>query len=232
MSARKKIDQKIIAQYHQSLLDWFYCNKRQFPWRETSDPFHIIIAEILLRMTGVSHTVPIYEYLISKYPTPKEMASASLTDLESIIQPLGLHNRAKILIKLSRVIQEEYGGVVPSNIQQLQKLPGVGQYIANAVICFCFGVDKPLVDGGIGRVIRRVFGLRGTKSAYLDRKLWAFAEKIIPLEKAGEYNLALIDLDAFVCKPRNPICSSCPLANLCAFRFKEQKKRRSQNLDN
>lgn len=215
MSRRRKVRQNIISEYQHNLLNWFYSNGRNFPWRQTSDPFHILVAEILLRQTGASNIVSAYEHIMSKYPSPSQMAKAPLKDLECIIRPLGLRSRAGNLIKLSQMIDENHGGVVPSSISDLQKLPGVGQYIANAVACLCFGYDSPLVDRGIGRVVRRVFGLASTKPAYLDRELWAFAGSITPSGRAGEYNLALIDLAALVCKPRQPICSSCPLKKFC-----------------
>jgi A/G-specific adenine glycosylase len=210
-------DSKVLVVYQERILAWFVNNGRHLPWREAASPFQVLVAEILLRKTGAAHIVATYTELIAKFPSPDEMASADPLEVERIIAPLGLRKRANGLVELSQLLCQRFGGTVPSEEVSLRELPGVGPYIAAAVLCFAFGQDKGLVDGGVGRIIRRVFGLPTTKPAYLDRDLWAFAARILPTGRARQYNMALIDLGAALCRPTKPLCASCPLRELCGY---------------
>lgn len=200
-----------------SVVTWFRSNGREFPWRRTSDPFHILIAEVLLRQTQASRVVVPYTCLISMYPDPESLARADVDELRLWFRPLGLVRRADKLVHCARRLLREYGGQVPRNIQDLKSLPGIGIYSAHATLCMAFGRPVPMIDGGSGRVLRRILGLPQTGPAYLDKCLWRVAESIVPNSHAREFNLALIDIGAAYCRPRRPSCCGCPARSSCSF---------------
>jgi A/G-specific adenine glycosylase len=203
--------------FSQRLLKWFEVNKRNFSWRKTRDPFKILVAEILLRKTDAPKVESVYENFIEKFPGPETIANASFPQLEACLKPLGLYRkRARELKSLAESLVQKYGGQVPSLKEELLSLPGVGDYTANAVLCFAFGANVPLLDTNLIRVLRRVFGHASLKArARTDRQLWAIAESMVPQGKAREFNLAVLDFAALVCKAKNPRCSVCPLNDMC-----------------
>ena len=200
-----------------SVVGWFLSNGREFPWRSTSNPFHILIAETLLRQTQAARVVGPYFQLISKYPDPASFAKANVNALREWFRPLGLVRRADNLVECSRRLVQDYEGQVPKDICDLQSLPGIGRYGARAILCLAFNHPVPMIDGGSGRVLRRVFGLPDTGPAFSDVRLAGAAERVLPDSKAREFNLALIDLGAAFCHPRKPHCSECPILRLCTF---------------
>jgi len=161
----------------------------------------------------------VYNEFVNTFPKPQELAEASLESIAEIIKPLGLGKRASGLKRLGKQLTHDYDGRVPDNKADLLKLFGVGNYIANAVLCHAYGVDLPTVDANFGRVLSRFFALKFKKPAQKDRKLWSFAETIFASanKPARELNFAIIDLSGLICTPRNPKCSMCPLAQHCAY---------------
>jgi A/G-specific adenine glycosylase len=139
-----------------TLLEWHKRNCRDFPWRRLSDPYKILISEILLQKTRAENVVAVFNRFITKYPNAEKLFTASSSELKSEIEILGLHTqRATKLQKLARILVEIYNGTVPNNKKELLELPGIGIYVANAVLCFAFGYDVPLLDTNIGRIIER-----------------------------------------------------------------------------
>ena len=203
--------------FARNLITWYRTNGRTFPWRETHDPFRLLVAEILLQRTPYWKVRPAYEALISLAPTPAALAQLSAEEIEPIIRPLGLVARAQGLVALGRALVERHGGSVPQDLEDLMKLPGVGRYSASAIRCHAFGMDAPLVDGLTGRVYRRVLGLDSSLEPHADKALWAAVASIQP-PNPSEFHLAVIDLASLICRRGRPLCGQCPLAAVCRSR--------------
>ncbi len=220
MIAEKRKKEEFV----QKLLAWHAENKRDFSWRRTANPFHILIAEIMLQKTDVKKVSDVYDKFIQKYPTPQALASAELVELRKELALLGIHRRAERLKKTAEKIVSEHGAEVPSEKQELLKLPGVGEYIANAVLCFAFGKDVPIVDTNVIRLLERVFGIKSSKARpRTDRKIWEFAAQLVPKGRCREYNQALLDFAASVCKSKKPLSATCPENKICSY-AKDQLK--------
>ena len=203
---------------------WAEDNLRAFPWRQVSNPFHILVAEVLLRQTQAERVAGPYRELISMYPHPAALAEADPRTLRRWFKPLGLVTRAVHLISASRQIRDLYDGQVPRDLAALTKLPGIGTYSARAILCMAFGEPVPMVDESSGRLLRRMLGLRSNGPAYSDRKLLDVAESLIPEDGPREFNLALLDIAASICRPKNPSCRLCPLADMCEFAGSTKRK--------
>lgn len=192
-----------------NLLAWHAENKRTFSWRQTENPFYILISEIMLQKTDVKKVSEVYDKFIEKYPTPEALAIAELAELRKELALLGIHQRAERLKKTAEKIISEYGGEVPSEKDELLKLPG---------LCFAFGKDVPIVDTNVIRLFERVFGVKSSKSRpRTDRKIWKFADQLIPKGKCREYNQALLDFAASLCTSKNPLSDICPENKICSY---------------
>lgn len=211
--------------FSKHLLKWWKKNKRDFPWRRTKNPYAVLVAEMLLRKTTALQVERIYNNFISKFPNPKALSNTNENKLKNFLKPLGMeYRRAKLPIELGKTLMETHNGKVPSNQEDLLKLPGVGLYSANAVMSFCHGQNAPTVDTNFIRVIQRVFGLKSKRArARDDGNVWKFAQVLVPKGKSRNFNLAVLDFAAKICKPRNPKCDSCPLNDDCLF-YKSTKK--------
>jgi len=210
--------------FSERLLTWFKDNKRVFPWRERREPYAVLIAEVLLRKTDAPKVLAVYEGFLTRYPNFEEVASAPVKELIEVLKPLGLYRRrANELKGLAKSIVKEHKGRLPRSKKELIKLPGVGNYIANAVLCFAFNEDVPLLDSNIIRVLERVFSLKSFRARpRTDKELWEAAGKIIPKNQAKDFNLALLDFAAQICTARNPKCDLCFFESLCEFRAKSK----------
>ena len=206
-----------ILKFRRIVIKWFRANGRNFPWRHKSNPYHLILAESLLRQTQANRVVEPYLKLVKMYPDIKSLANASLKDLRILFQPLGLFSRADRLIDTAKTIGINHAGKVPDNLHDLLNLPGLGIYSARAVLCLGFGRPEPLIDEGSGRVLRRVFGYISTSPAYSDRQLLQKAKEILPPRTSREFNLGLLDIAAAYCHVQNPVCIKCPLQNICLY---------------
>lgn len=209
-----------IDTLHQELLAWFKTHRRRFPWRKTSDPFKVLIAEKLLQQTAATRTVvKAYQTLVKTFPNCESLAKASIARITRIIRPLGLHYRAAEIIELARVIRDNYHRQVPSTLNELMNLPGIGDYCARAVLAFAFNVQVPVVDTNVARFLTRYFGLNRTKTENpaRDRKLQEIAGALIPVYRARDFNLAILDLCAAHCSASQPVCGNCPLRKHCCY---------------
>lgn len=214
------LDFNITEEIQDSLLTWFQVAGRDFPWRRTCDPYAVLLAEKLLQQTSVRDSlVQAYNDLTSMYPDPFALANASVDDVLLIFQPLGLHYRAKELPVLAQAVCDQYAGKVPNDLQALLALPGVGDYSARAILCFAFDQDVPVVDTNVARILYRMFALPGKFPTNPARKrnLINLAGQLIPRGKARQFNWALLDLGALICRKSEPDCSKCPVRNLCKY---------------
>ena len=211
----------VSKEFAAPVVSWFHSNGRDFPWRETRNPYHILIAEVLLRQTQAARVVGPYIYLITTYPDPASLAEADVDALRQWFRPLGLVRRADRLVECARRLLRDYGGQVPRDLRSLQSLPGIGRYSARATLCMAFNHPLPMIDEGSGRVLRRALGLPGTGTAYSDTRLAEYAEDLLSSSHAREFNLGLIDIGAAYCHPRTPECSKCPLVEGCKVGSRE-----------
>jgi A/G-specific adenine glycosylase len=202
-------------EFRHVVLDWFNIHGRTFPWRTTSNPFHILIAEILLRQTQAERIANPYRELVSQYPNAYALAKADVETLRSWFRPLGLVKRSELLVQAAKAIVNEYCGEVPSNLKALMRLPGVGTYSARAILSLAFGASVPMIDESSGRLLQRVLGLRHNGPAFADRRLLEKVESMFPRVITKTFNLGLLDLAARYCRPKSPDCTECPIHDLC-----------------
>ena len=199
-----------------SIVKWFRSHGRTFPWRNTSNSFHILIAEVLLRQTQADRVVAPYLELVDRYPTAQALAQADTIELRKWFRPLGLVKRADRLVQCAQVIIKDYEGRVPGDLQALESLPGLGRYSARAILCLGFNKPVPMIDEGGGRVLRRLFGHEPRGHAFSDPALMDTAMRILPQESHRDFNLGLIDIANAHCHPTKPDCLECPLLKDCA----------------
>ncbi|MMZ58657.1 A/G-specific adenine glycosylase [compost metagenome] len=203
-----------------SLLRWFQSNARNYLWRQTKNPFHVLVAEFLLQQTHVRKVEEVYKTLITKYPSPEDLAVAEIKEIEEIIRPIGLVYRAERLKRCAEIIMKKYKGRVPCNLSDLKSLPGVGDYIANAVMCYGCGLPTVPIDTNVIRIFRRYFGLISDKSRPRnDRFLAEKIRSLYPVESTRNENLAILDLAGTICTVNKPKCCTCPLRKNCIKNF-------------
>ena len=211
------ISAKKIRWFRTRLVDWSKNNLREYPWRNNTEPYEILIAEFLLQRTDADTVKPIYEEFLNRYSTLDKLASAQLEDIATILQPLGLFFRAERLFKTAKIITTEYQGRVPDLEAELLKLPGIGQYTARAICSQAFQQPSAVMDTNVARIIERFFGIKGERVKSRCKILWQAAETIAPKRKVGLWNLTLLDFGALICTARNPKCSNCPVAKRCDY---------------
>lgn len=204
--------------FWKKILDWYHENKREFPWRKTNNPYYIIIAEILLQQTNVRKVTPIYNELISRFSTPSLLAKADLEELESIIKPLGLLYRAKRLKQIAKIIVSRYNGNVPSTKTALKELPGIGDYVADAVLCYGFNNNTVPIDTNVIRLFSRYYNFKSDYSrARNDKKLFKKIRSMYDFENYKDPNLAVLDFASEICRAKNPRCNKCTLRHKCRY---------------
>ncbi len=196
---------------------WGEINTRRFPWRITRNPYNVLIAEIMLHRTKAEQVVSIYSTFIQKYPDIRSLASATSTELIEILYPLGLHWRIRLMHKMAVVIVKKYNGIMPMEKEDLLNLPGVGEYIASALRCFSLNYPEPILETNTVRIIGRYFGMNTSESSRRDKKFRQIYSTIINLCNPREFNYAMLDLGALICKPKNPRCNECPIQDSCNY---------------
>ncbi len=211
--------------FQRLLLLWYRINKRDFPWRCSKDPYHILIAEVLLQKTNVSKVLPAFNHFTVKYPTIDALKAAKLADVKRIINNLGLQYRAERLISIAKQLSIKYHSKVPSRNEQLMALKGLGRYVSAAITCFAFNKRVAIVDSNIIRLLERVFGLKSSKNRPRDDEaIWKFAGSLLPSKKVKDYNYALLDFSALICTAKNPRHETCPLKDICKHYKKHRVK--------
>jgi A/G-specific adenine glycosylase len=220
-----KDTEKIKNILSRRLLAWYRHNQRHLPWRKTSDPYRIWISEIMLQQTQVDTVIPYYHRFLKTFPSVSSLARAPLQDVLKAWENLGYYSRARNLHAAARVIVEKFGGKIPGNLDEIKTLPGIGGYTAGAILSIAYGQPLPAVDGNVRRILCRLFAIRKPVDHTREQKqLRKLAASLIPLKYPGDFNQALMDLGATICKAKNPDCSRCPIADLCQARL--------QNLQN
>ena len=202
-------------QFSTKLIKWLQFNRRDFPWRNSNDPYQVLVAELLLQRTKAEQVEPVFETFVSKYRSPKDLAAADVDEIESVISSLGLRKKAEIMKRFAQDIMGHFYGEIPQDSRALLKITGVGHYGANAVLCFSFGMDLPVVDWNVARVFKRLIDYPLKSAPHADKKFIQFVSEFIPKGKARDFNFGILDFAAAICTPRKPYCESCPVTDLC-----------------
>lgn len=211
----------------QPLLEWYAIYARQLPWRDHPDPYAIWISEIMLQQTRVETVVDYFTIWMQAFPDIETLANSSEQDVLRLWEGLGYYSRARNIHKTARILQSEYDGRLPADLQTLQKLPGIGRYTAAAITSIAFGMDQAALDGNIRRILSRIFDISlPIRTPAAEKLFWQLAEQNLPAGQAGDYNQALMDLGATICLPGKPRCLLCPLQPHClAFERGVQEQR-------
>lgn len=199
------------------LLGWYDVNQRTLPWRGTRDPYKVLVSEIMLQQTRVAAVLPYYQRWMEELPSVDALANVEEERLMKLWQGLGYYSRARNLRKAAGMIIESFGGRFPEEYADILKLPGVGEYTAGAVASIAFGQAVPAVDGNVLRVAARVAGDDGDiLRPEVRRRFRELVGAVMPPDRPGEFNQAMMDLGAMVCLPNGtPVCRRCPLAEQC-----------------
>ena len=214
------IDSNNKQRFIKELMSWFKKNKRSYPWRRTANPYHILIAESLLLQTSADRVKPVYKSVIKRYPDPTSLANADLLTLEEMIKPLGLKYRAGVMIGVAKKIIDDFYGNVPNNLKDLLSISGIGYYIAAAILCFGFNYTHSVVDTNVVRVLNRLFKIDNSRPDWIRIEMYRFAQQFVDDEDPKDYNWAILDFGALVCKAKFPNCGNCPFSGFCLYENK------------
>ena len=198
------------------LTHWYSVNKRDLPWRQTKNPYHIWLSEIIMQQTQIKQGLPYYEAFVTNYPTVFDLANANEQDVLKLWQGLGYYSRARNLHGSAKYIVNDLNGKFPITYSEILKLKGVGDYTASAISSICFNEPHAVVDGNVYRVLSRFFGIdtpiNSTQGIKAFKKL---ATTLIDSKNPGDYNQAIMEFGATQCKPKNPYCLVCPIQDSC-----------------
>ena len=207
-----------MKKLHQNIQSWYKTHGRlDLPWRTTTDPYHIYLSEVMLQQTQVKTVLERYYFpFLKKFPTLKALGDAPLDDVLKMWEGLGYYNRAKNLHKTAEILTKEgqahgVAPTLPSNIDELIKLPGIGENTAHAVATFAYKKPVPIMEANVKRILCRLHKLK-TPS---DKELWKIAYDMVNKRNPFDYNQAMMDIGATLCTPKNPQCEICPLSHIC-----------------
>ncbi|MCB0824893.1 MAG: A/G-specific adenine glycosylase [Armatimonadetes bacterium] len=200
-----------MPDFQRNLLTWYEAHRRDLPWRSSSDPYSVWVSEIMLQQTTVAAVIPFFERWMARFPKVEVLAAASEDEVLTYWQGLGYYSRARNIHQAAEMITD-HGW--PDSVEGLRALPGIGAYTAGAVGSIAFGWDVPLVDGNVERVFARLTVCYESGSK-LNRLAWDWAHGVLAKGHAGDWNQALMELGATVCRPVNPSCVDCPVSNSC-----------------
>lgn len=213
-----------ISELQKHLLKWYRAHRREMPWRvprgaERSalpNPYHVLVSEAMLQQTQVSTVIPYFQRFISAFPTLRDLAAADEQAVLRLWQGLGYYSRARNLRGAATAIMERFGGLIPSELDQLLSLPGVGRYTAGAIASLAFNRPAPVLDGNVARVLCRLDLIEDDpREREVSERLWTRAAELLPPRHAADFNSAMMELGAMICTPRNPQCLLCPVARYC-----------------
>ena len=209
-------DASWVESVRRKLVAWYQDAQRDLPWRRDRDPYRVLLSEMMLVQTTVATVVPYFERFLARFPTIEALAQADEGDVLKQWEGLGYYRRARQLHAAARAVVERHGGRIPDDPEALRALPGVGRYIADAVLSFAYDQPAPILEANTQRVLARWLAwsddLKATAS---QTRLWDAAARLVPQQGAGEFNQAFMELGALVCTPRAPSCLLCPVSAEC-----------------
>lgn len=204
--------------FRRDLIAWGNEHFRSFPWRFTRDPYHILLAEVMLHRTQAPQVVPIYERFFEKYPDLPSLSYATSEDLHYILYSLGLRWRVDLIIGMVKQINEQFAGQIPQEKVDLVSLPGISDYVAGAVRCFAWNMPDAIIDTNTVRIIGRLFGLPIKDSSRRNALFRRLISVLVDPHEPRPYNFALLDLGAEICtKAQRPLCERCPVQKYCVY---------------
>jgi len=218
MSGEQILPQATLAALRPALLRWEESHFRPFPWRQTRDPYRILLAEILLHRTQVRQMIPVYERLVAKYPDIPSLAAVDKAALDALLFSLGLRWRIDLLHVMAQEINTRFAGHIPTDRVDLLSLPGVSEYIAGAVRCFAWDQPEVLMDTNTVRITGRLLGWPIKDSSRRNARFRCALEELVDPQEPRTFNYALLDLAHLVClKRQEPRCQDCPLRPWCDY---------------
>lgn len=202
--------------FSNELRQWYRSNKRDLPWRQTTDPYRVWLSEIILQQTRVDQGISYYRKFVRSFPDVHHLAKASEDQVLKLWQGLGYYSRARNLHATAKLISSHYNGKFPGNYTELLNLKGIGPYTAAAIASFCFDEPRAVVDGNVYRVISRIFGLSDFIDTPQGKRIFQQkANELLDTSNPGEHNQAIMEFGAIHCTPRTPNCNSCPFNKVC-----------------
>jgi A/G-specific adenine glycosylase len=218
-----------------AILQWFADHGRKnLPWQHDITPYRVWLSEIMLQQTQTATVIPYFHQFTSKYPTIQLLSKASIDDVLALWSGLGYYARGRNLHKTAQIIDQNYGGIFPDNLDGLIKLPGIGRSTAGAIASISMGKNIAILDGNVKRVLCRFYQIEGWPGTKLvENQLWAIAEQLVPQKNCNDYTQAMMDLGATLCTRSKPKCQICPLVlrcdayqsnNVLTYPYKKPKK--------
>lgn len=202
--------------FSNKILSWYFQEKRELPWRNSSDPYRVWISEIILQQTRIDQGTSYYNRLIGRFPTVHSLAESTEDEVLKLWQGLGYYSRARNLFAGAQQIVNIYHGRFPSQSKELKKIKGIGDYTAAAIASISFNEPVAAIDGNVYRVLSRIFGIDTPIDTTAGKKLFAeLAQNIMDKKNPGDYNQAVMEFGALHCKPKQPLCNQCPFSNQC-----------------
>jgi len=202
--------------FRAKLLGWYRVHGRSLPWRETADPYHILVSEVMLQQTQVDRVLPKYHEWLEKFPSLDALAAADEAVVDRTWRPLGYNIRPRRLQAIAREAVARFDGALPSDEDTLLSFKGLGRYAVGAIRSFAFRERAAILDTNVARVLYRVFVGRGDIKAHKMRKrLWGLSETLVPHKHVFDFNQALMDFGATICTARKPKCDACPMTRSC-----------------
>lgn len=200
----------------QALLDWYYANRRELPWRGSDNPYCIWVSEVMSQQTRIEAMKPYYENWMRQFPTMEALAAADEDTVVKAWQGLGYYSRARNLRLGVKEVVEKYGGELPRDRKKVEALHGVGPYTAGAILSLAYGLPEPAIDGNVLRVYARLYCVtEDIMRTAGKKKIAALVDSTLPSDCAGDFNQALMDFGSAVCIPKAPRCEGCPLRRWC-----------------
>jgi A/G-specific adenine glycosylase len=205
-----------IRYFRRHLIGWYRENHRPLPWRWTHNPYAIWISEVMLQQTQVKTVLPYYRRFLDRFPDVTTLAHARLQDVLKVWEGLGYYARARNLHRAAKRVQVQYGGRIPDEVKEFRKLPGVGEYIASAVQSIAFDRCHPAVDGNVKRVLARLLEMDAPVNSPASLRIFReVSAELLDPQSPGNFNQAIMELGATVCRPQTPCCHCCPVQSLC-----------------
>jgi len=221
LTEKPEEEEEALAEFREKVIDWFRANGISYPWRETRDPYAILVSELMLQQTRIATVLErgYYERWMARFPDWESLAGAREEDVLKAWEGLGYYNRARNLQKAALEVVSRHGGRCPESREEILALPGVGRYTAGALLGFAFGKRAPIVDGNVVRVLARVSGYRqGVDTTRGSKEIWALAERLTPESGVRDYNSGIMEIGQTLCLKSNPSCGACPVSELCSAR--------------
>lgn len=210
---------KKIKFFQKKILEWFRHNGRSYPWRKEKDPYKILIAEMMLQRTRGDQVLPVYRSFIKKYPSIQSLSDADVGEVSKFVKKLGLFWRSRFMVKMASAITNDHDGRISRRREDLLKIPGIGDYIADAMISFAFGGRRTVIDSNVVRLVSRYFGITVKGEIRRKKEFIDFCQNLSLNLKSNDVkrlNWAMIDHSASLCRPE-PCCVKCPLSQRCHY---------------